>query len=79
MGAYDFPAFMNLAKEKSNGLPVIFIGYAEGATAMLHALGSATDLSKQQILKTLASDFILLAPCVYLDKPRIRADGATES
>ena len=70
IGAHDIPAFMNISKEKSNGLPVIFIGYAESATAMLHQLGTG-EFREKQILKSLASDIVLLAPCVYLEPARI--------
>ncbi len=69
---------MNIAKEKSNGLPVIYIGYAEGATAMLHSLGTG-EFREKQILKALASDVVLLAPCVYLEPARMWSEEQFKS
>lgn len=70
MGQYDAMANMNLAKEKSSGLPVIYIGYAEAGTAILHALGSEANDDKL-IIRALASEVILLAPCVSLSVPEV--------
>ena len=56
-------------------MPIIYIGYAQGATSLLYALSK-----KDQALyfKNLLDEVVLLAPCVFLNEPVSMFPGMTE-
>ena len=66
IGLYDIPANLNFVREKSGALPVTYIGFGDGATALLYG-ASRTEMGVY--IRQMVKDAILLAPCVSLEKP----------
>ena len=55
-------------------MPIIYIGYAQGATSLLYAL---TDKDKALYFKNLLDEVVVLAPCVFLNEPVSMYPGMT--
>ena len=76
VGLYDVPANLNFVKQHNNAnVPIIYIGYAQGATSLLYAL---TDKEKAIYFKNLLDEVVVLAPCVFLNEPVNIFPGMTE-
>lgn len=72
IGTNDIPANLNYVKDHASGKQVVFLGFGEGATAILYAL-SKTD--KALYFKHFLDDVVLMAPCLYLDPPMFKHEG----
>ena len=66
MGLYDAPVNLNFIRDTIGPKPITYIGFAEGATSILYGMG---DKNKSIYFKQLLTEVVLLAPCVFLDKP----------
>lgn len=69
---YDSPAVLNYIRMHAKSEKIIYVGYQQAATSILYAFSKPyTSL----LLKSLLSDVILLAPCVFLSEPILNYPG----
>lgn len=72
LGMYDSPAVLNYIRMHAKSEKIIYVGYQQAATSILYAFSKPyTSL----LLKSLLSDVILLAPCVFLSEPILNYPG----
>ena len=72
LGMYDAPAVLNYVRMHAKSEKVIYIGYQQAATSIVYAYSKSYTAS---LLKSMLSDVILLAPCIFLSEPVIEYPG----
>ena len=60
MGRYDQPAFIEKILEVTGQPKLTYVGYSQGTTQMIYALGTNNDWFAERV-----QNILLVSPCLY--------------